>query len=89
MSAVRKGYEFAAENPEEAADILLKEAPELDEKLVKKSQEYLSKQYIADAKQWGTIDAERWNRFYQWLNDNKLVENPLKDNAGFSMDYLQ
>lgn len=89
LSAVRKGYEFAAENPEEAADILLKEAPELDEKLVKKSQEYLSKQYIADAKQWGTIDAERWNGFYQWLNDNKLVENPLKDNAGFSMDYLQ
>lgn len=89
LSAVKKGYEFAAENPEESADILLKAAPELDEKLVKKSQEYLSKQYIADAEQWGVIDGDRWNGFYQWLNENKLVENELDKNAGFSMEYLK
>lgn len=89
LSAVKKGYEFAAENPSDAADILLKAAPELDEKLVKKSQEYLSKQYVADAAQWGEIDADRWNGFYQWLNENKLVDNALDENAGFTMDYLK
>ena len=65
LSAVKKGYEYAAGNPSDAADILLKAVPELDEKLVQKSQEYLSKQYIADAAQWGEIDANRWNGFYQ------------------------
>ena len=86
LSAVKKGYEYAAGNP---SDILLKAVPELDEKLVQKSQEYLSKQYIADAAQWGEIDANRWNGFYQWLNENKLVDNALDENAGFTMDYLK
>lgn len=89
LSAVKKGYEYAAGNPSDAADILLKAVPELDEKLVQKSQEYLSKQYIADAAQWGEIDASRWNGFYQWLNENKLVDNALDENAGFTMDYLK
>lgn len=89
LAAVRKGYEYAADNPEEAAEILLKAAPELDKELVQKSQEYLSKQYISDAENWGVIDPERWNGFYQWLNENKLVENELKDNTGFSNDYLE
>ena len=89
LSAVKKGYEYAAGNPSDAADILLKAVPELDETLVLKSQEYLSKQYIADAAQWGEIDANRWNGFYQWLNENKLVDNALDENAGFTMDYLK
>ena len=89
LSALKKGYEYAAGNPSDAADILLKAVPELDEKLVQKSQEYLSKQYIADAAQWGEIDANRWNGFYQWLNENKLVDNALDENAGFTMDYLK
>ena len=89
LSALKKGYEYAAGNPSDAADILLKAVPELDEKLVQKSQEYLSKQYIADAAQWGEIDANRWNGFYQWLNENKLVDNALDENAGFTRDYLK
>lgn len=89
INAAKKGYEFAAANPEEAADILLKAAPELDEKIVKESQKYLSKEYISDADSWGTIDAKRWNGFYQWLNENKLVENEIADDTGFSTDYLK
>ena len=88
VAAVKQGYEYAAENPDEAADILLKAAPELDKELVKKSQAYLSAQYISDAKSWGEIDPARWNAFYKWLNDNKLVENELPENAGLSTEYL-
>ena len=88
LSAVKKGYEYAAENPSEAADILLKEAPELDEKLVKASQEYLSTQYIADAGHWGEIDPDRWNAFFEWINENKLVEKDIPADTGFSNEYL-
>ena len=35
------------------------------------------------------IDASRWSRFYQWLNDNSLVQNQLDINAGWTMDYLE
>ncbi len=89
LAAVKKGYEYAAKNPEEAAKILLKAAPELDEKLVQESQKYVSGQYIADASEWGVIDANRWNGFYRWLSEKNLVENPLKDNTGFSNEYLK
>ena len=44
-------------------------------------------QYIADAPQWGYIDAERWNGFYKWLYDNKLIDKDLTD-IGFTNDYL-
>src|SRR5690606_24124960 len=53
MKAVSKGYQFAIQNPNQAADILIKAEPDLDPKLVKESQKWLSKQYQADAKVWG------------------------------------
>ncbi len=88
LTALRDGYEYAIENPEEAADILCEAAPELDKDLVLASQEYLKDQYKAEVAQWGYIDPERWNAFYQWLNENGLTETEIPDNTGFSNDYL-
>ena len=91
MEATAKGYEYAVEHPEEAADMLiagdntgsLKGA----EELVKKSQEFLSAKYIDDADSWGVIDADRWNAFYSWLYENELCAKDLTG-IGFSNDYL-
>ena len=88
LSALKKGYEFAIDNPDEAADILLKNAPELDEKLVKASQKYLSKEYKSEVTRWGYMDPSRWNKFYQWINDNSLLTEKIPDNTGFSNEYL-
>ncbi len=88
LAAIKKGYEFSIKNPEEAAEILLKAAPELDEKLVKKSQNWLTDQYKADVEQWGYIDQKRWDGFYSWLYKNKLIKNEIPAGKGFSNDYL-
>ena len=88
LSALKKGYEFAIDHPDEAADILLKAAPELDSTLVKASQQYLSKEYKADVEKWGYMDPERWNAFYNWINDNDLFEEKIAENTGFTNDYL-
>ncbi len=88
LSALSKGYEFAIENPEEAADILVGAAPELDKELVLASQEYLADQYRSDAPYWGFIDADRWNNFYQWVNDHELTEEEVPLNTGFTNEYL-
>ncbi len=88
LSALKMGYEYAIDNPDAAADILLKAVPELDEKLVKKSQSYLSTQYKAEVSQWGYIDAKRWNAFYNWINENKLCEDDIPENHGFTNEYL-
>lgn len=88
LEALSKGYEDAIQNPQEAAEILCKAAPELDSELVVASQEYLSQAYQADADQWGYIDPQRWNAFYNWLNENDLLEGEIPENTGFSNDYL-
>ena len=88
LSALSKGYEFAMEKPEEAADILCASAPELDKELVVASQKYLADQYKADAPYWGYMDENRWNNFYQWVNDHELVEGKVMLDAGFTNEYL-
>lgn len=89
LSAVKKGYEDAIADPKEAADILCKAAPELDEKLVLASQEWLADQYKAEVDQWGYIDPARWDAFYKWLGENKLIEQEIPAGFGFSNDYLE
>lgn len=88
LSALKKGYEYAIDKPEEAAEILVKNAPELDAELVKASQAYLSKEYMADAERWGYIDPERWNAFFNWINENGLNEEKIPENTGFTNEYL-
>lgn len=89
LSALKKGYEDAIRNPKEAAGILCKASPELDKELVLASQEYMKDQYKAEVKQWGYIDPVRWNAFYNWVNENDLLEEEIPENTGFTNDYLE
>lgn len=89
LAAIKKGYEYATENPEEAAKMLVKNAPEIDEKLAIESQKWLAKEYRADAKNWGEIDQNRWDKFYSWLYENKLIEKEIPKGYGFSNEYLK
>ncbi len=88
LSATAKGYEYAIENPTEAAEILLSAAPELDRDIVIASQEYLAGQYKAEVEQWGYIDVARWDAFYNWLADNNLIEGEVTSGMGFTNDFL-
>ncbi len=88
LRATAKGYQFAIEHPDEAAEILCAAVPELDVALVAESQAFLAGEYQADADRWGVIDADRWAAFYEWLNDNDLVENKLDPKSGWTMEYL-
>ena len=90
VEAMAKGYTYAAEHPQEAADILMEAVPELKDSkdLIYASQEYLSAAYIADAERWGVMDPARWEAFYSWLNEYGLVEGALDPAAGFTNDFL-
>ena len=89
LKAIKKGYEYAMKNPEESAKILVKNSPELDINLVTASQKWISKEYQSDAKEWGIIDGNRWNRFYGWLYKNKAVEREIPKDFGYSNEYLK
>ena len=88
LEATKKGYEFAIESPEEAGEILLVADPALDSELVKRSQEWISKQYKAEEPRWGYINPERWNGFYNWLTENNLSAAPIPETTGFTNEFL-
>lgn len=90
VAALSKGYTYCVEHPKEAADILMEAAPELksNPELVYASQEYLADEYIADADRWGEFDGDRWAAFFNWLNENELMEGQLDPNFGFTNEYL-
>ena len=87
LEATKDGYEFAIANPDEAADILCEQVPELDKELVKESQEWISGQYKAEVAQWGYIDQARWDAFFKWLSDNNLSDE-IPAGYGFTNEYL-
>lgn len=88
MRAVSKGYADCAKNPEECAQYLLKNSPELDRNLVLASQKFLADKYIDDAPRWGEMKKETWVNFTKFLNDNKMLENDLDIGSAFTNIYL-
>ena len=80
LAAISKGYDYAAENPAEAAQILIAADPSLEQskELVEASAEYLAPIYIGDSSQWGEFKEESWSGL-----GNILAEaGALKDASG-------
>lgn len=81
VQAVQKGYRFAVDSPDEAAQILIDANPGAFEEteLVTRSQAMLSADYMTDADgKVGPQVADQWDAYTQFLFDAKL----LVDEAG-------
>lgn len=88
MAATAKGYQFAIDNPDKSAEILMKNAPELDKKLVVESQKFLSKKYKDDAPRWGVMKDEVWKNYADFMKSNNLIEKDLKLEDAFTNEFL-
>ncbi len=87
LRATRKGYETCINEPDKSAEILMKNAPELDNALVQASQKYLAKEYAAGGT-WGVMKESVWQDYATWLQDRKLILVPLKTAEAYTNDYL-
>jgi ABC-type nitrate/sulfonate/bicarbonate transport system substrate-binding protein len=85
---VSRGYDYAIENPVEAADILLEAVPELDETLVHASQTWLASRYQADAARWGEQSADVWSAYANWMVGHGIIPNAIDADAAFTNDFL-
>ncbi len=88
LAATVRGYDYAIENPEESAEILLRYSPESDPDLVRASQQWLSPRYRDDALRWGYQDPEVWTEFTRWMLDHELLPKQVDPSHAFSNDYL-
>lgn len=88
MAALTEGYDFAIEHPADSADILIKAVPDLDEELVKRSQEWLSPRYQDDTERWGEQKLEVWQNYSEWMFENGLLEKELEAEKAFTNEFL-
>jgi len=88
LKAASRGYQYCISNPASAADILLKQVPELNADQVKRSMTYLASQYQADAPRWGEQKAEVWQRFTDWMFIQRLIPLSVPAASSFTNDYL-
>ncbi|ASA25320.1 ABC transporter substrate-binding protein [Paenibacillus donghaensis] len=88
LKATSKGYQYAIDQPEEAAALLSKAVPDLDAELVLASQKWLSPKYQDDAPRWGEQKAEVWQNYADWMYGLKLLDKPLDATSTFTNDFL-
>lgn len=89
VDAATEGYEFAIENPDEAAQILLDAVPDLDEQQVRASQEYLAAEYQSDSPVWGYQRPEVWEGFSGWLEENGIIEPGFDYDAAYTNQFVE
>lgn len=88
VHAAVKGYEFAIENPTEAAAILIDHEPDLDPDLVNRSQEWISPHYQDDAERFGIQEQSRWENFATFMLENEIIDEPLDIDKAFTNEFL-
>ena len=88
MRATAKGYEYCIAHPEEAGEILLQAAPELNRELVLKSQQYLAREYRGDSPEWGLMTEARWRNYADWMYAQGLLDKRLQPEQAFTNDFL-
>lgn len=88
MTATARGYRAAMAEPDAAADALLEAAPELDERLVRRSARYLATRFAEDPARWGHQETAVWERFVEFLVDAGLIEEPIEVEPAFTNRFL-
>jgi ABC-type nitrate/sulfonate/bicarbonate transport system substrate-binding protein len=88
VTAVSRGYTYAAEHPAEAAAILLTASPESDEATLRAQQEWSSPRYQAEADRWGDQTLGVWQAYSQWMVDQGIIDQPIDAQAAFTTQFL-
>ena len=88
LQALSRGYDFAIQNPDAAADVLVAAAPELDPKLVKESQNWLSAYYKAEAPRWGEQKESVWSGYINFMVKNGILKSSVSATDAFTNKFL-
>lgn len=88
MKAAVKGYEFAIDKPEAAADILIESVPDLNAELVTESQKWLATKYQDDASEFGIQETERWEKVKDFMVEHDLIEADFDVEKAFTNEFI-
>ena len=86
LEITRQGYEFAAEQPDEAARLFIDYLPAgtfPEPEMVRRSARMLASVYLSPEGRWGRQDPAKWTAYTGWLLDQGIVidgSNQVVDN---------
>ncbi len=90
MTAIAKGYDFTIQHSKEAADILIKQVPELaaNKEQIYLSLDFLKDEFQSDATYWGEQKHEVWQNFIDWMYTKRMIMTGVKADKMYSNDFL-
>ena len=88
LAATTKGYEYVISNPKESAEILQKYAPDYSLEMLTMSSEYLAPKYAEDSEQWGTMKAEVWDNYTNFMAEYGVINKVIPAEQCFTNEFL-
>lgn len=88
LAATTKGYEYVIANPKESAEILQKYAPDYSLEMLTMSSEYLAPKYAEDSEQWGTMKAEVWDNYTNFMAEYGVINKVIPAEQCFTNEFL-
>jgi ABC-type nitrate/sulfonate/bicarbonate transport system substrate-binding protein len=76
LDVTRRGYEYAAQQPAEAAAAFIAFLPKgtfPDDEMVRRSTQMLAPVFVDSAKKWGNQDGAKWDAYTRWLIGQGVV----------------
>lgn len=89
VDAIKKGYEYAIEYPEESAEILSKVLPDTDKEFILESQKFISEQYALDSDIWGLMKDEVWNNYTEFMYEYGLIESTVDASELYTNEFIK
>ena len=88
LRATEKGYRFAMENPDEAAEILHNYAPDYDLDMLKRSQAYLTDKYMEDTDNWGEMKDSVWDNYTDFMLEYGVLSEAVSASDCYTNEFL-
>lgn len=89
VTAVKQGYEYAIEHPEESVEILHKVIPDTDMDFLLESQEFLSSQYSLGSETWGLMKDEVWDNYTEFMHEYGLIEETIAASEQYTNEFIK
>lgn len=88
LAATTKGYEYAIENADAAAEILHNNADSYDLEMLKESQGYLAEKYSEDSNKWGIMKDSVWENYTEFMMENGLIDKKIPAKDCYTNEFL-
>jgi len=89
LNATLRGYRYAVDNPNPAADLALKYDPKLDSKTLRASISYLIPLFNPPGSKIGMMKANVWTNAYRLLIDQGILTQPQPVEKAYTLTFLK